>query len=265
MQSIGNGSFSGTKIQNVDLSSANQLTSIGNRAFIGTSGNITNVNTLKLPTSLQTIGNGAFKYAEISSLDLSNLNNLRIIGDGAFAENTSLNDLKFPTSGTLIDIQDGAFYKTTSLQSVTLPTSGITEIKRGVFAESGLQSLDLSNTSITVIGGHAFYKSKLQNLEKNKLSKVETINENAFAEITTLASAQLPDSLTRLGPNAFSSTNNANFTSIDLSNTKLSHLDNQTFSDTSITTVTLPKTLRTLGNNVFAASASAQPSVTNVI
>ena len=109
----------------LDASAATNLTSIGDAAFT----NCASLTSIDLPNSLTTIGYGAFCYASLTSIDLSN---------------------------TLVtEIAADAFTSCASLTSIDLPDS-LTTLGDYVFSHSGLTSIDLSNTLVTEIAVGAF-------------------------------------------------------------------------------------------------------------
>lgn len=111
----------------IDLSS-NYLTSLGFAAF----DNCKNLESVILPSSLQTIGDNAFQNTPLNSVDFSNCTALSSIGAGAF-------------SGSGIKVLD--LSKCTSLTTIT---------KQAFFHATLLTSIELPNT-VTTIGSSAFY------------------------------------------------------------------------------------------------------------
>lgn len=71
-----------TRIEYLDFSKAENLTSIGEFAF-----DFNQIENLVLPKNLQVIGKGAFAHNHISNLQFDNINQINSIGSGAFANN----------------------------------------------------------------------------------------------------------------------------------------------------------------------------------
>lgn len=156
------------------------VTAIGYRAF-RTNYQIT---ALSFPNSVVSIDEGAFDTAltELQTLILPN--SLQTIGVGAFIQAGSITTLVIPSGITVIE--DYAFYGLRSLTSLTLPT-GLTSIGEYAFANpSALTSLTIPN-GVTTIGNHAFREAgRLATL--NLPSSLTSIGGYVFASSSSLLS-----------------------------------------------------------------------------
>lgn len=153
--SIGNGVFRNFGSTNItSLSFPNTVTSIGEMAF---DGSITTLQTLVLPSSLQTIGAGAFVNA-VAVTTLVIPNGVTSIPASAFNTMRELTSLTLPTGLTSIGAY--AFANALKLTSLTIP-EGVTTIGGHAFRESGrLTSLTLPS-SLTEMGGYVFAYTNL--------------------------------------------------------------------------------------------------------
>ena len=215
-------------VKSVEIKSG--VTEIENWAF----SECTGLTSVKLPTGLTTIGEGALwgckSLIEINVADgnqsfaseggvLYNKdkttllqypigktdssftvpNSVTVIGDYAFDRCKNLTSVNLPTG--LTTIGEGAFYDCAGLTSVDLPT-GLTSIGASTFYGcTGLTSIDLP-TGLTTIGDGAFYDcAGLTSV--NFPASLTTIEATAFYGCTSLTSVNLPASLTTIGGYAF--------------------------------------------------------------
>ncbi len=164
------------------------------------------------------IKNGTTVISDIAFKDCTNLTSVIIpdsvisIGEDAFAYCTSLTSVTIPDSVT--SMGDSVFYECTSLTSVTIPDS-VTSI--GDYAFVCCYSL----TSITVSEGNEYYSNDeygvLFNKDKTTLvccpggkggnytipDSVTRIGSDAFSACTSLTSVTISDSVTSIGESAF--------------------------------------------------------------
>ncbi|MDO5689991.1 MAG: leucine-rich repeat protein [Tissierellia bacterium] len=199
------------------------------------------IQTLRLPSTLKRIEEGAFRHNNLAQIDLPN--GLEYIGPLAFNGNQlksltlpnsvvemktgafSLNlleDVKLSTS--LKTIENGVFSRNIKLQSIELHEgletigesafigapiksltfpSTLTQIDRRAFSSHRLTELTIPGT-LKIIGRDAFaHNLKFRTLQKLTLEEgVESIGTNAFAS-GLLESVHLPNSLRELGDTAF--------------------------------------------------------------
>ena len=168
---------------------------------------------------------------------------LKGIGQAAFAGNTALRSITFPS--TLTSIGSYAF-NGSGLTSVTIP-EGITHLGEGVFAHcASLESVTLQGA--VAVPARAFLGDVL-------LSAVTfapgtpAIGDAAFTGCAALAQIALPATLGSIGREAFME---SGLTSVDLSAcTQLASVGDWAFARTPLTTAVLPATLASLGNGTF--------------
>lgn len=150
----------------------NGATSIGSSTFDG----YTSLKSIKLASTVKSIGNNAFSNTGITSLDLPE--GMESIGLGAFYNCEKMTELKLPES--LTTLNNGAFAFCKGLTAVTLPNK-ITFIGALAFEEcTGLTSITIPE-NVTEIRNQAFYYcTALTMVELPKA--LQTVGDNAFYE-----------------------------------------------------------------------------------
>jgi|GEM_PF-3997544 len=131
------------------------LETIGEGAF-----SFTAIESIELPGALSTLGALAFSSTPLRSVTIPS--GVTVIGSGAFNNATSLETVHFASSSALTTIEAQAFARTISLEEIELPTS-LSRLESGAFEESGIESLTLGE-NVEYIGSRAFYLSNLQTL-----------------------------------------------------------------------------------------------------
>lgn len=242
---IGTGAFGYSNLQNVDLTNDNDLTTIGDLAFVSDQ-----IKTVDLPDSVTSVGDNAFTYNNaLTSVTMSA--NLETIGNQAFAEDTNLQNVDFSKDTALTTIADAAF-------------SG----------DAKITGVDLSNSNkLTSIGNQAFMYNSAST-EVKLPDSVQTIGDQAFLSNLALKNINFGSNLTTIGKEAF--TYDGALTSVDFSNANKLNLindgafeysgvagtltipsgvvtiGNQAFGGDHLTSLNLPEGLQSIGNNAFA-------------
>ncbi len=251
--------FDCTSLQNIVI--PNSVTSIGGNAFYG----CTSLQNIVIPNSVTSIGDGAFNcctslqgiaipygVTSINWLTFGNCTNLlsitipnsvTSIGHTSFVNCTSLASVEIPNSVTSIDTC--AFLNCTSLTSITIPNS-VTTIRDAAFTNCGITSIIIPN-SVTSIGVNVL--SKCKDLTKITLpylgaSKSATGNDARFGYI--FGGNSYDGGYTAGGyciPNGLS----------EVIVTDATNIAENAFKDcTSLTNITLPNTINSIGANAFA-------------
>ncbi|MBO5674669.1 MAG: leucine-rich repeat domain-containing protein [Paludibacteraceae bacterium] len=168
-------SYAFTQCQNLtEVTIPDGVTTIGNYAFSSCS----NLTSVAIHEGVTSIGYGAFCSCNLQSLSLPN--SLQTIGngsvssyeDGAFENNVNLTEVTI--SSNLTKIGDVAFRGCTSLNRVTLP-EGLTTIGKHAFRDcSKLQEITFPESLIT-IDAAAFYNCDLRELSFPK--SLQTISD----------------------------------------------------------------------------------------
>lgn len=206
-------------LKNDEVSLAGSVQKIGDGAFA-----YANVDHLFL-SNIGEIGRYAFAYSELSSLELSN--QLNKLGEYAFA---NCQNLKAINLGEAIStIPTAAFMGCTSLEEINIP--------KNVYA----------------IGDFAFIYSGLNNISFAFDSKLQIIAYSAFAN-SDLQSLHLPSTLMIIGPSAFA--NNPLLTEVVFEdNSQLQHIGDEAFKKAvSLLEINLPSNLQTIGRQAFYQS-----------
>ena len=190
-------SFNDSSILSLDFGNNSKLSSIGNNAFENMA-----VNSLKIPNSVISIGEAAFRSCKnLTSLEMSN--NITKISKYAFSNCISLTSLEIPSSVT--SIGEDAFYGCSNLKALNFEEkSNLTTISKNAFYNcTSLTSLEIPS-SVTTIGEKAFYDcSNLKVLNFEEKSNLTTISGSAFSGCTSLTSLEIPSSVVSIGSYAF--------------------------------------------------------------
>ncbi len=197
---------------------------------------------ITIPNSVTSIGLDAFeKCSDLTSVTLSN--SLTSLPNDLFFDCTSLQNIVIPNSVTSIDTC--AFLNCTSLTSITIPNS-VTTIRDAAFTNCGITSIIIPN-SVTSIGVNVL--SKCKDLTKITLpylgaSKSATGNDARFGYI--FGGNSYDGGYTAGGyciPNGLS----------EVIVTDATNIAENAFKDcTSLTNITLPNTINSIGANAFA-------------
>ena len=176
LNELGERSFSGcSNIEELDLSNS-KLTSIPEGAFAYCK----NLKTIKLPSTITSIGDEAFYNCQsLTNIEGLDNCNLKSIGSAAFSNCKALENLDFSQS-TFTNVPSKAFNGCSALAKITLPNTLTTIGGYAFYACYGIPQLDLSNTALTTLENYALYQMR----ETTKFS--------------------LPDSISSIGTHAFS-------------------------------------------------------------
>lgn len=247
--SIGSHAFSYCNaLTTVTFAEDSQLKSIGGSAFYGTEHAHPRFKEIKIPDSVETIGNAAFRYCQ----DLERItlpSTLQKLSNTTFHGCTALSEVTFPAS--LKTIEKGAFIGCRKLSEVKLPAS-LTTIQSYVFDScSSLETVFYNgslaqwseiNTSNDFLGDSCpslvmgDYTAQFIPVEDNPYDypppktvtitkytgtestvilpstinswPVTKIGEDAFQDNTTITSVTIPASVTEIGSNAFAGCTN---------------------------------------------------------
>ncbi len=224
--------FSGTGIKKIDLPSS--VTKIDSAAFANS-----DLTTINLPPSLSEIQDFAFANTKLKEITIPD--SVEKIGYGAFDSVETLDKVTLPAN--LKEISSKTFYKT-NIANITIPES-VSSIGGIAFADTPLQSITLPNNLIS-IGQNAFSGTQLTNVTLP--SKLKTLETEAFGEIATLVSVNIPLSL-ESGYNAFS--NSKKLENVIFEDGR-ENIPSGLLSNIGIKTFTLPSTIKTIEYSAFA-------------
>ena len=232
----------------------NALETIDDRAFANA-----NLKHVKLPDSLTYLGRGAFENNH-SLTEVIFSKKLRNISENAFA-NTGLIKLEVPSN--IEEIHSGAFYNT-KLSDLIL-SEGIQRIASSAFVGNQLKVIELP-ASLQYLGSSAFgNSSKLRvvkiksNIELDKYYDVNTISPFSYRDYySDEISKQRPESIFVNFEGGVSKVSDYLFNGVTpvksvtfKDNINLTEIGNHAFDGTSLTFLTLPDTVETLGEFAF--------------
>lgn len=246
---IGGSAFSYcNSLTTVTFAEDSQLKSIGGSAFYGTEHAHPRFKEIKIPDSVETIGNTAFRYCQdLERITLPSA--LQKLSNSTFYGCTALSEVTFPAS--LKTIEKGAFIGCRKLSEVKLPAS-LTAIEvsvfdscsslETVFYEGSLAQWSQINTDNDFLGDSCpslvmdDYTAQFIPVEDNPYDypppkkvtitkytgkestvilpstisgwPVTKIGEAAFQDNTTITSVTIPASVTEIGSNAFAGCTN---------------------------------------------------------
>ncbi|MBR2967178.1 MAG: leucine-rich repeat protein [Clostridia bacterium] len=222
--------FNASKLNNLDLSNASSLSSIGFLAFGGDN----NCGTA------------------IESLDFSGCSSLSATGKYAFAASNSLKNINF---GNLTTIDEGSFYACTALKRIEI-ASNITQICASAFRKCvGVeQILVCQNSKLQSIGAYAFAGSHYEDvnysvLDLTNATMLNLIDDYAFA-YGKVQSVKLPDSEYEIGEEAFSSC--SLLVEIDFGEGITSIGQNAFKYCTALTEINIPSSVKTIAKEAFS-------------
>ena len=254
-----------------------KLTKIGDYAFSRCG--IQELNSEFFPTTLTEIGDYAFSYHEIygRTAVLKKVvlpNNIKILGNGCFADQKSLESITFssgmaeiPNSvcggcshlvkvvipNSITKIGGGAFSGTTLLSHIDLPSS-VTEIGTQAFSASGLISFtfppNVEVVTSSVLGSCVYLE------EVNFSDKTKIIKSSVFSGCKSLRKIDIPNSVETIeGSLGYTC---EKLEEINMSGCKVKKLDGTFRTLTYLKKVTLPKSLTEIGNSSFSGCSSLE-------
>ena len=266
VENIDRSAFQNCSGFNETLELSNNLTAIGSSVFSGCSGlkavifpnsityidnsafaNCSGLESLSLPNSLAIIGPEAFYKCSGIKGDLIIPNSVISIGHSAFEDCRNIESLQIGNS--LLDINSYTFKNCIGLKgSLTIPNS-VRNIYPGAFSGcTGLRGTLTLGNSVKNIYGEAFYSCRFTGSLEIPNS-VTSIDYRAFYACYNFSgSLEIPGSVTTIGAEAFRYTGFDGSLIID---DGLTTIGNFAFSYTTFDEITLPASLKYLGDGAF--------------
>ena len=249
--SIGKGTFwNCTFLSSIVI--PNSVTSIEKQAFDG----CTSLSSIVIPDSVTNIGERAFS----SCTSLSGIvipNSVKSIGYRMFSSCTSLSSIVIPNSVT--SIGDSAFWDCTSLFSIIIPDS-VTSIGSCAFSNCSSLSNIVIPASVTNMDGNPFlyWNGILTVLSSSFFYANDVLIDNVKKTIIAFRNKEssyiIPNSITGIGPNAFSHCET--LSNIFIPNSVTSIGDNAFGGCTTLSKIVIPNSMTSIGNRAFDSCAS---------
>ncbi len=223
-----------------------------------------------IPSSVTSIGKGAFAYSKITTIDLSGITSIEnyafmdtciqslsipysvaSIGKYSFAANKALTTLRVGRS--VVSVPEYAFAYCTALKTLSIP-SGVLEIGNYAFYKNAnLQTVEFErNCSLALIHNSAFAECGIKKLSFPQ--SMLSISEKAFYKNTSLECVSFAEGckLSRIDNDAFAYCES--LVELDIPAT-LSRIGENAFRRTALEGVTLPAAISYLGGGAFAECA----------
>jgi hypothetical protein len=164
-----------------------------------------NMKEIKMPSTLKKIGNSSFyNCKKLEQIDFSKCTELLEIEDRAFY-GCNIKEIKFPSTLKLIGTK--SFFNCKKLKQIDFSKcTELLEIEDEAFSQcENLVELDFSQcTALKKIGTKAFYEcGKLKKIDLSKCAELREIEDDTFYWCWKLEEITLPDSVTRIGDDAF--------------------------------------------------------------
>lgn len=141
----------------------------------GCFGNCASLESVTIPEGVTTIGSEAFLNCNLKTLTLPE--SLTTLGNSAFQSNKMLEKIEIPSKVT--EIPQYCFSSCSLLESVTIP-EGVTTIGYEAFGYCNLKTLTLPSTVAKIDGGAFRYSYILQSITCNAATP-PTLGDNAFS------------------------------------------------------------------------------------
>ena len=193
---------------------------------------------------------GAFAFSGCENLESFDLKNVGMIGEGAFSNCSSLDNISIPEGISIIE--DTAFFDCSNLKSIDIPKS-VTEISDGAFSGcTSIQNIDIPD-NISRIGSQSFSGcSSISNLTIPE--DIKMIGESAFSNCTSLESVSLPQGIDFLADGMFSGCSKLDSVSIPDS---VVVLGNGTFLGCkNLSEIVIPEQVINIGSSTFSGCTS---------
>ena len=256
---IADQAFAAAKVEEVAFGENSKLTEIGDQAFLACS----NLTSVVLPNSVTTIGNDIFLRCNnlesvtlpaslatftASMLGCDRLQNI-YIGDGSTTYK-SVNGVLFSA-----DLKTLVYYLPTRAdESYEIP-AGTEQIAAGAFSGNAYLKNVTIPASVKLLNANAFSNcTKLTGVNfADGSTEPLVIGKYAFSGCTSLASIALPSRTSAIEDYAFNGATSLSNVTFAKANevSKLTSIGTSAFFKTALTRVTIPESVRTLGDTVY--------------
>ena len=219
-----------------------------------------------IPSTVTAIAAGVFKSnTGITSVSYSDaLSGSLTIGDNAFYGCTALETVSMPSGVKEIGMY--AFYNCTKLGSVTIPSTVVkigagaftaTAVSSVTFETGGTEALEIQD-SVSSLGKASDIFGVFQNCTKLTSvvfpDRVLSLGSNIFKGCSELVSITINEDITYIGKNAFSGCAKLEALNGFDNITTIEDLPDYFLANTSISSISLPASLKTIGGYAFAGT-----------
>ena len=214
------------------------------------------IQTIYLPDTIETIGEGAFERCNHQAFDFPNIpKNLKYIGDRAFFS-SGLKNFKIPRS--VEHIGSEAFSDCKSLTYIDVDErnpyfyshDGVLMNKEEtelICFPAGRTSVFSFPSETTSIADGAFYGAQI--VSATIPNTITEIGKEAFCHCNKLSDIELPDFLTEIKDGTFESTSSLSYIRTPF---RLSSIGSRAFYNSGIYQMYLPDTLTSIGDSAFS-------------
>ena len=161
----------------------------------------TKITSVAFPSTLEEIGDGAFKQCYSLLSEISFPESVKVIGNNAFSGSEITGTLALPHN--LVKIGSSAFSGCSSLTGSLVIPDGVKEISNQAFSSCGFTGTLTLPEGLEIIGERVFGTTGFKG-ELNIPSSVSVIGTSAFANTLFNGTLVLPSELISLGSSAFS-------------------------------------------------------------
>lgn len=237
LEEIDNDAFqAAVALKEITFDEPSKLKRIGTWAFFNTG-----LESLRLPTSLETLGSAAFRENnKLKTVTVAASSKLKKIDAGAFYSNTNLESFTFEGTTALETIGQQAFMGATKLKKFNIPAS-VKSIESAAFeGTSSMKEVTFAAPAqITKITEGAFQGASA--LEKIELPvSVKEIEKDAFNKCKSLKEIVIPKDVNKIDPTGFQQCESLEKFTVDKANTTYSSVDGFLLSKDKKTLVSFP-------------------------
>lgn len=235
----------------LDISELN-ITTLPNRSFYQS----TNVETIILPATLQTIPDEVFYESVVKEVYLND--GLQTIGNEAFRGCSNLTAIHIPQS--VESIGTSAFEYCTTLSNITFDKGcKLNALKSSVFAQTAIESINIP-ACVETIETPFSSCTNLSTVTFESNSKLKRIARSSFgynAGMTALASIEIPNSVEIIADGAFYLTRSLKQVDFE-QNSSLISIGPETFGVCGLTEICIPASVQKIYYQAFRGCGSLQ-------